>query len=143
MPGADGIAVLRHIRDVSPQTLVILMTAHATVDTAVEAIRLGAQDYLLKPLIFEDVLRKVQHLMNHRKLAWENQLLRREINTRFSPERPLGRSQAMQEIAHLIKKVAPAPTTVLITGESGVGKEVVARTIQPLTVDSTKMFFCR
>ncbi|HYJ17195.1 MAG TPA: sigma-54 dependent transcriptional regulator [Candidatus Limnocylindria bacterium] len=129
MPGADGIAVLRHIRDVSPQTLVILMTAHATVDTAVEAIRLGAQDYLLKPLIFEDVLRKVQHLMNHRKLAWENQLLRREINTRFSPERPLGRSQAMQDITHLIKKVAPTPTTVLITGESGVGKEVVARTI--------------
>ena len=129
MPGADGIAVLRHIRDVSPQTLVILMTAHATVDTAVEAIHLGAQDYLLKPLIFEDVLRKVRLLMNHRKLAWENQLLRREISTRFSPERPLGRSQAMQEIAHLIKKVAPAPTTVLITGESGVGKEVVARTI--------------
>jgi DNA-binding NtrC family response regulator len=129
MPGADGIAVLRHIREVSPQTLVILMTAHATVETAVEAIRLGAQDYLLKPLIFEDVLRKVQHLMNHRKLAWENQLLRREINTRFNPERPLGRSQAMQEIARMITKVAPAPTTVLITGESGVGKEVVARTI--------------
>ena len=129
MPGADGIAVLRHIRDVAPQTLVILMTAHATVDTAVEAIRLGAQDYLLKPLIFEDVLRKVQHLMSHRKLAWENQLLRREINARFSPERPLGRSQAMQEIARLITKVAPAPTTVLITGESGVGKEVVARAI--------------
>ena len=129
MPDADGMALLRHIRDVSPQTLVILMTAHATVDTAVEAIRLGAQDYLLKPLIFEDVLRKVQHLMNHRKLAWENQLLRREINTRFTPERPLGRSQAMQEIDHMIKKVAPAPTTVLITGESGVGKEVVARAI--------------
>ncbi|HEX6176473.1 MAG TPA: sigma-54 dependent transcriptional regulator [Candidatus Binatia bacterium] len=129
MPHADGIAVLRHIREISPQTLVILMTAHATVETAVEAIRLGAQDYLLKPLIFEDVLRKVQHLMNHRKLAWENQLLRREINRRFSPERPLGRSQAMQEIARLIQKVAPAPTTVLITGESGVGKEVVARTI--------------
>jgi two-component system response regulator PilR (NtrC family) len=129
MPGADGIAVLRHIREVSPQTLVILMTAHATVDTAVEAIRLGAQDYLLKPLIFEDVLRKAQHLMVHRKLAWENQLLRREIHTRLSPERPLGRSQSMQEIARLIRKVAPAPTTVLITGESGVGKEVVARAI--------------
>ena len=129
MPGADGIAVLRHIRDVSPQTLVIVMTAHATVDTAIEAMRLGAQDYMLKPLIFEDVLRKVQHLMNHRKLAWENQLLRREINSRFSPERPLGRSQAMQEIARLIQKVSPTPTTVLLTGESGVGKEVVARTI--------------
>ena len=71
MPGSDGIAVLRHIRDVSPQTLVVLMTAHASVETALEAIRLGAQDYLLKPLIFEDVLRKVQHLMAHRKLAWK------------------------------------------------------------------------
>jgi two-component system response regulator HydG len=129
MPGSDGIAVLRHIRDVSPQTLVVLMTAHASVETTVDAIRLGAQDYLLKPLIFEDVLRKVQHLMAHRKLAWENQLLRRELTDHFSPDRPLGRSQSMQAITNLVKKVAPAPTTVLITGESGVGKEVVARTI--------------
>jgi two-component system response regulator PilR (NtrC family) len=129
MPGSDGMVVLRHIRDVSPQTLVILMTAHASVETAIEAIRLGAQDYLLKPLIFEDVLRKVQLLMSHRKLAWENQLLRRELSSHFSPDRPLGRSQAMQEIAAMVKKVAPAPTTVLLTGESGVGKEVVARMI--------------
>ena len=140
MPGADGIAVLRHIRDVSPQTLVIVMTAHATVDTAIEAMRLGAQDYMLKPLIFEDVLRKVRHLMSHRKLAWENQLLRREINNRFSPERPLGRSQAMQEIARLIQKVSPTPTTVLITGESGVGKEVVARTIHANSRFSDNVF---
>jgi len=129
MPGSDGMAVLRHIRAVSPQTLVILMTAHATVETAVEAIRLGAQDYLLKPLIFEDVLRKVQHLMAHRKLAWENQLLRRQVDGEFGPDRPLGRSQAMKDILAMIRKVAPTPTTVLITGESGVGKEVVARTI--------------
>ena len=140
MPGADGIAVLRHISEVSPQTLVILMTAHATVDTAVEAIRLGAQDYMLKPLIFEDVLRKVQHLMNHRKLAWENQLLRREVNDHFSPERPIGRSQAMQEIAKLIAKVAPTPTTVLISGESGVGKEVVARTIHAHSLFKDSVF---
>jgi DNA-binding NtrC family response regulator len=129
MPGADGLAVMKHVRDISPQTLVMIMSAHATVDTAIEAIRLGAQDYLLKPLLFAEVLRKVQHLMSHKKLAWENQLLRREINTYFSPERPLGRSEIMREIAAMIKKVAPAPTTVLITGESGVGKEVVARTI--------------
>jgi two-component system response regulator PilR (NtrC family) len=140
MPGADGIAVLRHIRDVSPQTLVIMMTAHATVDSAIEAMWLGAQDYMLKPLIFEDVLRKVQHLMNHRKLAWENQLLRREISTRFSPERPLGRSQAMQEIGRLIQRVSPTPTTVLITGESGVGKEVVARTIHANSRFSDNVF---
>jgi two-component system response regulator PilR (NtrC family) len=129
LPGSDGMAVLRHVREVSPQTLVLLMTAHASVETAIEAIHLGAQDYLLKPLIFEDVLRKVQHLMSHRKLAWENQLLRRELSDQFSPDRPLGRSAAMQEIAAMVKKVAPAPTTVLLTGESGVGKEVVARMI--------------
>jgi len=140
MPGSDGIGVLRHIRDASPQTLVILMTAHASVETAVEAIRLGAQDYLLKPLIFEDVLHKAQHLMEHRKLAWENQLLRREVNGHFSPERPLGRSQAMQEIAALVKKVAPTPTTVLITGESGVGKEVVARTLHTHSLSKDNVF---
>ena len=78
--------------------------------------------------------------MEHRKLAWENQLLRREINARFSPERPLGRSPAMQEIARLITKVAPAPTTVLITGESGVGKEVVARAIHASSRFSENVF---
>ena len=129
MPGANGIEVLKHARDVSPQSVIILMTAHASVETAVDAIRLGAQDYMLKPLIFEDVLRKMRHLMTHRKLAWENQLLRREVDGHFSPDRPLGRSPAMQDINSMIKKVAPTPTTVLITGESGVGKEVAARMI--------------
>ena len=140
MPGADGITVLRHIRDVSPQTLVIIMTAHASVETAVQAIRLGAQDYILKPLIFEEVLRKVQLLIAHRKLAWENQLLRREVDIHFSPDRPLGRSQAMHEILAMIKKVAPTPTTVLITGESGVGKEVIARTIHASSLSKDNVF---
>ncbi len=129
MPGRDGMAVLRHVREISPQTLVILMTAHASVETAVEAIRLGAQDYILKPLIFEDVMRKVQRLMEHRRLAWENQALRRQVDGHFTPDRPLGRSEAMQEIAAMVAKVAPTPATVLINGESGVGKEVIARTI--------------
>jgi two-component system response regulator PilR (NtrC family) len=140
MPGVDGIAVMRHIRDISPQTLVIIMSAHATVETAVEAIRLGAQDYMLKPLIFEEVLRKIRHLMTHRKLAWENQLLRREISGHFTPDRPLGRSLAMQDITSMIKKVAPTPTTVLITGESGVGKEVVARTIHANSLAKDNVF---
>jgi two-component system response regulator PilR (NtrC family) len=140
MPGADGMAVLRHTREISPQTLVILMTAHASVETAVEAIRLGAQDYLLKPLIFQEVLRKIEHLMTHRQLAWENQLLRREVSSHFSPERPLGRSHGMQGILALIKKVAPTPTTVLITGESGVGKEVIARTIHANSLSKENVF---
>ncbi|MBI2988649.1 MAG: sigma-54-dependent Fis family transcriptional regulator [Deltaproteobacteria bacterium] len=129
LPGADGLAVLKHVREVSPQTLVVLMTAHASVETAIEAMRLGAQDYILKPLIFEEVLRKIHHLMNHRNLAWEIQVLRREINRHFASDQPVGRSQVMQEILMLIEKVAPTPSTVLITGESGAGKEVVARTI--------------
>jgi two-component system response regulator PilR (NtrC family) len=129
MPGRDGMAVLRHVREISPQTLVILMTAHATVETAVEAIRLGAQDYILKPLVFDDVLRKIQRLMEHRKLAWENQVLRRQVEGHFTPDRPLGRSEAMHQIAAMVSKVAPTPATVLINGESGVGKEVIARTI--------------
>jgi len=140
MPGADGIEVLKHAREVSPQTLIMLMTAHASVDTAVEALRLGAQDYLLKPLIFEDVMRKVERLISHRKLAWENQILRREVDGHFSPDRPLGRSPAMQEITNMIKKVAPTPTTVLISGESGVGKEVVARTIHANSLSSDSVF---
>jgi two-component system response regulator PilR (NtrC family) len=140
MPGADGLAVLEHAREISPQTLVILMTAHASVETAVAAIRKGAQDYLLKPLIFEDVARKIRNLMSHRKLAWENQLLRRELEGHFSPDRPLGRSHAMQEIVAMVKKVAPTPTTVLISGESGVGKEVVARTIHANSLGKDNVF---
>src|SRR3989304_1825262 len=93
LPGADGLAVLKHVREVSPQTLVVLMTAHASVETAIEAMRLAAQDYILKPLIFEEVLRKIHHLMNHRNLAWEIQVLRREINRHFVSDQPVGRSQ--------------------------------------------------
>jgi DNA-binding NtrC family response regulator len=129
MPNADGLEVLRHTREIAPQTLVLLMTAHATVETAVEAIHRGAQDYLLKPLIFEDVLHKVTHLLEHRQIAWENQLLRSQVDRHWDFENLVGRSVAMREVMHLVRRVAPAPSTVLITGESGVGKEVVARAV--------------
>ena len=92
MPGADGLAVLRHAREIAPQALVLLMTAHATVDTAVEAIRRGAQDYLLKPVIFDDVLHKVEHLLEHRQIAWENQMLRSQVERHWDFENLVGRS---------------------------------------------------
>jgi DNA-binding NtrC family response regulator len=129
IPGPDGLQVLKHIREVSPQTLAILMTAYASVDTAVEALHLGAQDYIIKPLIFADVLGKVRRLMEHRSLAWEIQILRREAYKHSAPDRPVGRSPAMQGILALVEKVAATPSTVLITGESGSGKEVIARSI--------------
>lgn len=129
IPGPDGLQILKHVRELSPQTLMLVMTAHGTVETAIEAMRLGAQDYILKPLVFEEVLRKIRRLMEHRSLAWENQMLRREVNRHSHSDQPIGKSPQMREILTLIEKVAPNPTTVLVTGESGVGKEVVARTI--------------
>ena len=129
MPGADGLAVLRHAREVAPQTLVLLMTAHATVDTAIEALRGGAQDYLLKPVMFDDLLHKVDGLIAHRQLAWERQFLRAQVERHWDFDNLVGQSPAMREVMTLVKRVAPLPSTVLITGESGVGKEVVARAI--------------
>ncbi len=129
MPGADGLDVLRRAREVAPQTLVLLMTAHATVDTAVEALRRGAQDYLLKPVLFEELLHKVQSLLEYRQLAWENQFLRSQVESRWGFDNMVGESPAMRQVMERVRRVAPTPSTVLITGESGAGKEVVARAI--------------
>ncbi len=140
MPGVDGLAVLQKIREVYPQTMVVLMTAYASVETVVEALRLGAQDYLLKPLLFDDLLHKVRHLLEHKRQAWEIQLLRREVSRHFDFDSMVGRSSAMKEIFALTQKVAPTNATVLITGESGVGKEVVARLIHSHSLQKDHVF---
>ena len=141
MPGADGLTVLRRTREIAPQTLVVLITAFASVDTAVQALRHGAHDYIVKPLILEDVLAKVHRLLDYRQLAWESQMLRCELDTRYDlDEMIVDRSPPMREIIALINKVAPTNSTVLITGESGVGKEIVARTIHHRSKFSDKLF---
>lgn len=129
MPGADGLEVMRKVRQIAPQTIVLVMTAHATIDTAVAALREGAADYVLKPIVFEDLLAKVSRLLEYRQLAWETQILRREVERNFDFDKLIGKSPAMREVERLIRKVAPTPSTVLISGESGTGKEVVARAI--------------
>ncbi|MEO8601351.1 MAG: sigma-54 dependent transcriptional regulator [bacterium] len=129
MPGADGLAVLRKAREVAPQTLVLLMTAHASVDTAIEALRGGAQDYLLKPVVLDCLLHKVASLIEHRRIAWERQFLRNQVERQWDFDNLVGQSSAMREVMTLVKCVAPLPSTVLISGESGAGKEVVARAI--------------
>jgi two-component system response regulator PilR (NtrC family) len=116
------------------------MTAYASVDTAVTALQLGAQDYLLKPIVFEDLLRKVSLLMEHKHQAWEIQMLRREVNRHFDLDELVGGSPAMQKVFGLIEKVAPAGATVLITGESGVGKELVARAVHARSPRKDKIF---
>ena len=140
MPGSDGLSVLKMARERYPQTMFMLMTAHGSVATSVEALRLGAQDYLLKPLLFEDVLHKVDRLLTHKQQAWEIQILRREVNQDADFERLVGRSPAMQEVLGLIEKVAPTNAPVLLTGESGTGKEVVARLIHAHSAQKDNVF---
>ena len=140
MPGADGMTVLKHVRQASPQTLVLIMTAYASIETSVEALRLGAQDYILKPIVLDGVVKKVRTLMENKRLAWEIQTLRRQLNHDFETTELIGNSLATAEILEVIEKVAPTNSTVLISGESGVGKEVVARTIHKQSTRSDKTF---
>ncbi len=140
MPKVDGLGVLQVIRDRYPQTMVLLMTAYASIETVVEALRLGAQDYLLKPLLVDDVLHRVRRLLEHKRQAWEIQLLRREVSRHFDSDGMVGRSAAIQALFELTKKVAPTNATVLITGESGVGKEVVARLVHKYSLQKDHVF---
>ncbi len=140
MPGVDGLAVLQRVRELAPQTHVVVMTAHASVETAVDALRAGATDYILKPIIFDDVLGKVGRLLEHRQLAWQTQMLRREIEARYDLEGLVGTSASMREVGDLIRKVAPTRSTVLLTGESGTGKEVVARAVHALSLVAARIF---
>ncbi|HTF94304.1 MAG TPA: sigma-54 dependent transcriptional regulator, partial [Verrucomicrobiae bacterium] len=141
MPEASGLDVLKRVREVSPSTFVIVTTAFGTVESAIEALRFGAQDYVVKPIIFDDLLSKVRHLMEYKRLAWELQILRRQLSS-LNPALSdlVGRSQAMQNIVGLIHKVADSDSTVLVTGESGCGKEVVARAIHSQSTRKDKLF---
>jgi len=140
MPGADGLEVLKQVRESAPQTVVLMMTAHASIETAVEALRQGAADYILKPLLFDEVLAKVRRVLDHRQLAWETQILRREVERHYPLDTLVGDGPAMREVGHLIGKVAPTGATVLITGESGTGKEVVARLIHRQSAAAEQIF---
>ncbi|MGE3165707.1 MAG: sigma-54-dependent transcriptional regulator [Planctomycetota bacterium] len=131
MPGLDGIGLLKQLAEQSPETMVIMITAYGDLQTAIEAIRHGATDYVLKPLLFDDILSKVARLVDHRRLALEVRTLRRALSDSdpVSAGHMIGESAAMKSIANLIKKVAPTRSNVLITGPSGTGKELIARAI--------------
>ncbi len=129
LPGMDGISLLKRIVAERPETLVLVATAFASVESAVEALRHGAYDYLLKPVTFEDLLQKVQNLVAFRALKQEVVRLRRDLHSRLGFEGLLGKSPEMKAVFDVIDKVAPTHSTVLITGESGTGKELVARAV--------------
>src|SRR5262245_53089538 len=129
LPGIDGLELLERLLRVSPQTFVLLITAYATVENAVEAFQRGAHDYLMKPILLDEVLNKIRRLLAYRDLFLENQWLRRELNRAHEPGQIVGRGAAMQRVFEMVRKVAPTPSTVLLVGESGTGKELVARAI--------------
>jgi two-component system response regulator AtoC len=129
MPGMDGLEFLRRARQRSAPPEVVMVTAHATIDTALDAMKQGAYDYLQKPAEVADVERVIRKAYDALQLRRENRQLRRALD-RHDPYRDIvGESAAIAEVRHLIAKVAPTDSTVLILGESGVGKELVARQI--------------
>ncbi len=133
MPGMDGIEFMRKIKEFNKDLPVILITAFAEVEKAVEAMHLGAFTYLAKPFSNEQLLASIRKAIEHYGLVCEIKRLRREINPRSGFEGMIGKNPNMLSVYQLIEKVAPAPSSVLITGESGTGKELVARAIHNLS----------
>jgi DNA-binding NtrC family response regulator len=128
MPGKTGIELLGELREVRPETPVILMTAFGSLDSAVEALRAGAYDYITKPFKRDEVLVSLERAFERRELERENRRLRRAVDHTTSFGDLIGTSPVMREVFALIRKVADSRASILITGESGTGKEVVART---------------
>jgi DNA-binding NtrC family response regulator len=133
MPGADGIKVLKEIVKISPETRVIMITAYGTVEMAVEAIKLGASEYVMKPVIFEDVIIKIKQQARYRQLQEENVQLKSDLGCMFSVDQIIGDSPVMNRVFETIYKVAGTKSNVLITGESGTGKEMVAHAVHLLS----------
>ncbi|HUX92732.1 MAG TPA: sigma-54 dependent transcriptional regulator [Ignavibacteriaceae bacterium] len=129
MPEMKGIQLLEEIKKLNIQTSVIIITAFGSLDTAISALRNGASDYLLKPVEFDELLIKIRRLFEVRNLILENRLLRKEIQRNFDFENIIGKSPAIRKIFDMIQTVADTDTTVLITGKSGTGKELVARAL--------------
>jgi DNA-binding NtrC family response regulator len=129
MPGMGGMEFLRRIKEVRPDTEVIIMTGFAEISTAVEATKLGAFDYIPKPFTPDRLLVTVGKALETRELVFENRYLRGELQARYKFENIVGSSREMQAVYQVVSQVSPTNTTVLILGESGTGKELIARAI--------------
>lgn len=129
MPNLTGIELLRQVRDSYPDLLFMMITAFGTTETAVEAMKLGAYDYITKPFKIDEVRINIANALRSRNLEVENRTLKKELNREYSFQNLVGNSDAMHRIYELIKRVSQTPTNVLVTGESGTGKEMVAKAI--------------
>jgi DNA-binding NtrC family response regulator len=129
MPGVDGMEVLRFVLDHSPDSICIILTGYGTVKNAVEAIKLGAFDYLTKPVKMDEILITFKRALDYRNLKRENINLRSQLKKKYRFENIIGDHEKMQRIFELIEKVADSDSTILILGESGTGKELIAKAI--------------
>ncbi len=133
MPGLNGIELIQRVKDVDPDMPVVMMTAFGSVEKAVEAMRAGAYDFLLKPFENEVMLRTIERALEIGRLKRHNRLLRQELSGQLGFEDIIGASRSMRHIFDLVRTVAPTKSTVLITGESGTGKELIARAVHQLS----------
>ena len=129
MPKWDGIQLLEKVSHFSPESFFIIMTAYASIDTAIGALRKGAIDYFIKPIEFDDLIMKVKRLLDYKRAASENITLRQRISAPVGFENIIGKSKSMHKVFNLIRQVAPTNSNVLISGKSGTGKELVAKAI--------------
>ncbi|RLS57211.1 MAG: sigma-54-dependent Fis family transcriptional regulator [Planctomycetota bacterium] len=129
LPDGDGVALLRKLQRINSSVFVLIITAYATVENAIEAFKAGAFDYLVKPVILDDVLNKLNRVFQFRQLFLENQALRRELSQPQNFEQIIGSSQPLKELLATITKIAATSSNVLLMGETGTGKELFARQI--------------
>src|SRR5450631_4714129 len=129
MAGMDGMQVLKSIKERSPETLVIIITAFGSVDIAVEAMKAGAYDYITKPFNRDELRLTVAKALQFTGMAAENKRLKEELSDRADFRTIIGSSPEMEKVFRIVRKVADSEASVLITGESGTGKELVARSI--------------
>jgi len=129
MPGQDGIEVLKTLKRANPQALVIIITAYASVESAIEAMKMGAYDYVQKPFKHEELLLTIRRALEHKVLQDENLRLRDALQRKYSFSNIIGRSPVMEQVFELIRASAPTRSTILIEGESGTGKELAARAV--------------
>ncbi len=141
MKGLSGLELLDHVIERNPQQCVLIMTAHGTIDSAVEAMKKGAFDYLEKPLDREDLLLTLQRAVDHVKLLRENKLLHLKLAESMAVPTMIGEHPKIKEVFRIINKIAHTNSTVLISGESGTGKELVARAVHDLSSRRARQFF--
>jgi len=140
MPKADGLAVLGKVKELSPETIVIMITAFGTTETAIEAMKLGAYDYISKPFNIDEIRLIVRKALEKKRLSEELTLLREKVESTYSLENIIGQSPGMQELFKIVPKIAQSSSNVLILGESGSGKELIAAALHTLSQRKEKNF---